>query len=93
MNKTIEKKILPQYFTDVMRGRKNFELRKDEDNIQCNDVLILNEYDGEKYTGNYVVRKVNYVLRDCPQYGLMQGYCIIGLGEVIDYDYSNVFYR
>ena len=91
MEKTIKKKILSQFFEDVMRGRKNFELRKDEDDIQRNDVLILNEYDGEKYTGNYVVRKVDYVLRNCPQYGLMQGYCIIGLGETIDYDYGNVY--
>lgn len=86
MSKTIEKKILPQYFQDVMSGRKNFELRKDEDDIQPNDLLVLKEYDGEKYTGSYVSKGVDYVLRDCPQYGLMKGYCVIGLGETFDYD-------
>lgn len=80
--KTIEKKILKQYFRDVYNGKKTFELRKDEDNVQENDLLILREYDGEDYTGNMIMRKVSYVLRNCPQYGLMDGYCIIGMAPI-----------
>ena len=33
MGKTVNKKILPEYFELVRKGIKNFELRKDEDNI------------------------------------------------------------
>lgn len=84
MYKTIEKKILPKYFEEVMSGRKNFELRKDEDDIQINDLLILKEFDGGKYTGHFVAKGVDYVLRDCEEYGLMKGYCIIGLGFTYD---------
>lgn len=86
MSKTIEKKILPEYFKDVANGRKNFELRKDEDNIQRNDVLILKEFDGKQYTGHYISKGVDYVLRNCPHFGLKEGYCIIGLGETLEYD-------
>ena len=75
--KTVRKKILPEYFDAVQEYRKNFELRKDEDNIQVGDELILEEWNGE-YTGNYTWRKVTYVLRNVPEYGLKDGYCIIG---------------
>lgn len=75
--KTVRKKILPEYFNAVQEYRKNFELRKDEDNIQVGDELILEEWD-EEYTGNYTWRKVTYVLRNVPEYGLKDGYCIIG---------------
>ena len=76
--KTVEKNILPKYFQAVRNERKNFELRKDEDNIQPGDILILREWSDGQYTGRMEARKVMYVLRDVPEYGLMQGYCIIG---------------
>lgn len=49
--KSIEKKILPKYFRAVRKGEKNFELRKDEDNAQTGDVLILMEWENGEYTG------------------------------------------
>ena len=75
----IKKEIFPEYFEAVRDGRKTFELRKDEDNIQVGDLLILREWDGEKFTGRAIHADVMYVLRDVPQYGLMDGYCIIGI--------------
>ena len=59
--------------------KKNFEIRKDEDDIQVDDTLILCEWDGTHYTGRELSRKVKYVLRNVPQYGLQDGFCIIGL--------------
>ena len=79
MGKTLEKKILPEYFKEVKACRKTFELRKDEDDVQVGDTLILREWDGENYTGRRAVRDVSYVLRDVPEYGLQNGYCIIAL--------------
>lgn len=58
----VRKKTLPEYFRAVRAREKNFEIRKDEDDIQVGTLLIL----------------VKYVLRDVPRYGLMPGYCIIG---------------
>ena len=76
--KNVVKKILPTYFKEVCNGNKNFELRKDEDDIQSGDALLLREWDGEKYTGQCITVFVKYVLRDVPEYGLSEGYCIIG---------------
>lgn len=83
MSKIVYKKILPQYFDDVRNGHKDFELRKDEDDIQVGDKLVLNEFDGTNYTGQYIAKDVKYVLRNCSQYGLMDGYCIIGLSKTM----------
>ncbi len=74
----IEKKILPEYYKEVRTHRKMFELRKDEDGIQVGDILVLREWDGE-YTGHMTKREVTYILRDAPQYGLMECYCILSL--------------
>lgn len=76
--KWIDKKILPQYFSEVENGNKKFELRKDEDDIRPGDVLNLHEWKNGEYTGKECVRVVRYVLRNVPEYGLMDGYCIIG---------------
>lgn len=77
--KVVRKKTLPEYFRAVRAREKNFELRKDEDDIQVGDLLILEEWnEWTGYTGNGVRRYVKYVLRDTPEYGLMEGYCIIG---------------
>lgn len=75
--KVIRKKILPQYFASVRAREKNFELRKDEDDVQVGDLLILEEWNNG-YTGKGVRRYVKYVLRNVPEYGLKEGYCIIG---------------
>lgn len=77
--KVIRKKIHPEYFKAVRDRKKNFELREDEDDIQVGDLLVLEEFIPYRgYTGNGVRRSVKYVLRNCPEYGLKQGYCIIG---------------
>lgn len=76
--KGIEKKILPEYYNAVISGSKTFELRKDEDNIQAGDFIVLKEWDGKRYTGRQTWRRAKYVLRDVPEYGLCLGYCIVG---------------
>ena len=78
MGKIVEKKILSEYFNEVIHDRKKFEIRKDEDNPQIGDAVVLREWDGEKYTGREVGRHIVYVLRDVPEYGLMPGYVIFG---------------
>jgi len=75
--KVVRRKILPECFRAVRAREKNFEIGKDEDDIQVGDLLILKEWDGG-YTGEGVRRYVKYVLRGVPEYGLMDGYCIIG---------------
>ena len=74
-----QKKDTSRVFQSGKGRKKNFELREDEDDIQAGDLLVLEEfipYTG--YTRNGVRRSVKSVLRNCPEYGLKQGYCIIG---------------
>lgn len=73
----IEKKISKVYFDDVNIGLKTFELRRDEDNVQVGDYLILKEWDGHDFTGRKCTKRVKYVLRNYE--GLEDGYCIIGI--------------
>lgn len=76
--KTVEKKILPEYFEAVIRDEKHFEIRKDEDNLHVGDAIILKEFDGKNFTGRATGRNITYILRNCPEHGLMEGFCIIG---------------
>ncbi len=74
-----ELKILPKYFQEVIDGNKPFELRKDDRDYKKGDTLKLNEWKDGEYTGSYATRLITYVLRDCEEYGLKKGFCIIGL--------------
>ena len=73
-----ELKILPKYFEAVVAGVKRFELRKNDRNFKVGEQIILREWDGEQFTGRNVIYTILYVLKDCPEYGLKDGYCIIG---------------
>lgn len=70
-------KVKPPYYSAIIEGKKNFELRKDDRNYQVGDVLYLCEFDGENYTGKQCIRRVTYKLSDFV--GLASGYCILGL--------------
>lgn len=72
-------KVLPEYFEAWVSRQKNFELRKDDRDYQVGDNVWLCEWDGEQYTGRSIsIIPIKYILRDCPEYGLMPGYCILG---------------
>ena len=55
-------KILPQYFKEVLAGKKTFELRKDDRNYKVNDAIILREFDGGNYTGRKLFTYITYIL-------------------------------
>lgn len=67
------------YFDDVKLRRKNFELRYNDRDYRVGDVLVLEEYDGTGYSGRVEKRTITYILKECPQFGLEAGYCILGL--------------
>ena len=77
---THELKIFPQYYEAVKNGSKNFELRKNNRDYHVQDTIVLRAWDGEKYLDKEPLeRTVKYVLKDCPEFGLMDGYVILGL--------------
>lgn len=63
--KTIEKKVLPEYFERIRIGDKTFELRLADFDCQPGDTLVLREWDhiDKKYTGREIEKKVTYVLK------------------------------
>ena len=74
-----ELKIKPEYFQAVWDGKKKAELRKDDRDYHVGDVLILYEWNGEEYTGSAIAVRVTHILRDCAEYGLADGYCILSI--------------
>lgn len=74
-----ELKILPQYFDAVRLGYKSFELRKDDRDYRVGDILLLKEWNGKEYTGDECCREVGYIFHRTGEYGLANGYCILGL--------------
>lgn len=63
MSKTIEKKILREYFDLIEQGQKTYELRLADWDCQSGDMLVLVEIDTEtnQPTGRTIKRKVGYV--------------------------------
>lgn len=61
--KRIEKKILREYFQAVLDGRKTYELRLNDFDIQEGDALVLKEWSKEegKYTGREIEKIVGFV--------------------------------
>jgi hypothetical protein len=74
-----ELKTLPQYFKEVSKGNKTWELRENDRNFQVGDILILQEYDLDKgYTGDEYRAKVKYIFHG-GKYGLDKDYCIMSI--------------
>ncbi|MCX6790607.1 MAG: DUF3850 domain-containing protein [Candidatus Gribaldobacteria bacterium] len=61
----IKKKIWPEFFELVKAGKKNFELRLADFEVQEGDTLVLEEWDPatEKYTGRVLEKQVKYILK------------------------------
>ncbi len=72
-------KTLPEYFGPAKDFKKQFELRKDDRDYKVGDLVTLEEWDGTNYTGAELRnRTIKYILRNCPELGLQDGYCILG---------------
>ena len=75
-------KIKPQYFKDVVSGIKTFEVRKNDRNFKVGDLMVLETYDNEKFTGDFVNTEITYILDD-PKY-CKKGYVILGFKLHLD---------
>lgn len=82
-------KIKHEYLIEVDRGRKTFELRKNDRDYQVGDLIHfrnifnydnpeLNEFEG--YENN--VFQITYILKNVPEYGLDKDYCILGIKKL-----------
>ncbi len=60
--KTVEKKCLKEFFDAVASGKKKYELRLNDVDIEAGDTLLLREWDPttKEYTGRQLEKKVTY---------------------------------
>lgn len=75
-----ELKIIPEYYNDIISGRKTFEVRFNDRNYQVGDVLVLREYENGEYTGRAIERKVIYILDETSGY-VLKDHVIMSLGR------------
>ena len=82
---THELKILPNYFNDIMFGNKRFEIRKNDRDFHDGDKLILKEWSTlrNSYTGNEITALVDYIHYGNGDFGLAEGYCVMGLTDIV----------
>lgn len=90
---THELKILPKYFEDVMTGKKNFEIRKNDRDFKVGDYLLLKEWERGKYTGRQIKKRVQYIYFGNGAFGLSEEYCVLALEEQQTGEWIPVKYR
>lgn len=81
-----ELKTVAPYFEAVKSGAKTFEVRKDDRNFQVGDTLVLREWlndygasGGGYFTCRVCRHTITYKLAG-GQFGIADGYCVLGLG-------------
>lgn len=76
-------KIKRQYFNDILSGQKTFELRKNERDYKVGEYIRFINSNGCAFPEtNKHLFKIIYVLKNVPEYGLSNGYCIFGFRSV-----------
>lgn len=66
MSKRVVKKILPGYFQDILDGKKKYELRLNDFDIEVGDILVLEEWtsadkENREATGRVLEKEVTYL--------------------------------
>ncbi len=61
--RVVHKKVWPVYFEGLLSGKKTFELRLNDFEIEEGDTLVLEEWDPQTktYTGRTLEKSVTYV--------------------------------
>lgn len=73
-----ELKTYPCYFQEAWDGNKTFEVRLNDRDFRAGDIVVLNEWDGIKYSGREIMGEIKYVLNDT-FVGLAKGYVAFSL--------------
>ncbi len=68
MSQRIIKKVLPDYFQDIVDGKKKYELRLNDFKVEPGDTLVLEEWTSidpasRRATGRVLEKAVTYVRR------------------------------
>lgn len=75
-----------EYFNLVLEGKKQFELRRNDRDFRVGSYLLLREWHptGKEYTGRALLVRIVMILSGVPNWGLKEGYCIMGIERVAD---------
>lgn len=80
MNKLHILKIKEKYLRAIENGLKLFELRKNDRDYQVADLIRFVDCNGQNYLkSSNCLYEITYVLKNVPEYGLDEDYCILGL--------------
>lgn len=72
----------PEYFEEMLAGRKTFEIRVNDRDFQVGDTLHNREWHpvNEEYSGRAILHGVTYVMKG-PTLGLDAGWVIMSLSD------------
>ena len=83
--KTHVLKTIQPFFDDIWNGKKTFEVRKNDRDFKCGDLLQLREYDDvlQKYLPREIIVEITFILSD-------ERYCKKGF---VIMQFKDLFYR
>lgn len=84
-----ELKIYPDFFQAVISGEKTFEIRKNDRQFKVGDMLALNEYDWNSYTGNSCLVYVDFIMNH-PEY-VKEGMVVMSIKPCTVYKHTDTF--
>lgn len=72
-------KTVQPYFSEVEKGNKTFEFRKNDRNFQVGDEVFLQEFEPRdtSYSGKELRGTIKYILKDFE--GIQDGFCILSI--------------
>jgi len=72
-------KTWPKFFSAIMLGKKNFEVRKNDRDFHTGDIVELHEWNPEtgQYTGRLLFFTIGFIVDS--EFGLQDGYCAFAL--------------
>jgi ParB family chromosome partitioning protein len=87
-----ELKILPEYFQEILDGKKTFEYRYNDRGYKNGDILHLREYDvnSSYYTNRNVYVEVTSILFG-PNMCVSDGYVIMSIKRMYHEDWLSLF--
>jgi hypothetical protein len=61
----VERKIWPEYFNDIRDGKRCFDIRLADFDVDVGDTILIKEWDPltQQYTGREVKKLVTYLMR------------------------------
>lgn len=77
----------PEFFNELWKGNKKFEVRKDDRSFAIGDRLRLQEYfpQENRHSGREVAALIAYKMTG-EEWGIKEGYCILSLADIRNYE-------